>query len=174
MFLYALFHRRELHIVAKEMAEIFVVLLRQRHLGVLKLEHPSLAKPLFRKHFLKTVGTSIYLHVACLVVVVEMAQRVHLPNKMPAYCAAEEVGCCLYGKSSPFLWVCKQRHVLAEGVVGRNSVQTVNYLRISRLQSLCFFNIIVSSIKREDVNIKSYDTRNLPILDKGSGLVGQF
>ena len=55
MLLHPLFLGRKLHIVVEEMAQILVVLLRQRHFDILKRKHLSLAEPFLRKYLLETV-----------------------------------------------------------------------------------------------------------------------
>ena len=114
MFLHPLFHRWKLHIVAKEMAQILVVFLRQRHFDVLKGEHLSLAKPFLGEYLLIAVRAGIYLHIAGLVIVLAMTYLFHLSQEITAHLGATEVGYRLDDKAAPLLGICEQMYIFAK------------------------------------------------------------
>lgn len=101
MFLHSLFHRRVLHVVAEEVAEIGVCLLRQEHGGVLERELLAFAEPFLREYLLVMIRTCIYLYVFCFVEIIEMAQLIHLLDEAAAKNGAEEEACRLDGEATP-------------------------------------------------------------------------
>ena len=135
------------------MAEILVVFFGQRHFDILKGEQNSFAKPLLGEYLLISIGTSIYLHIFCLIIIISMTYLIHLRNKMPANRRATEVSKGLDGKTPPLLRVGKQLKVFTKGIMCRNSIKAIYYLRVFCLQPLCLLHIIVGGIKREDIDI---------------------
>ena len=101
--LYALLHRRKLHIVVEEMPQILIIALRKQHGSIFKRKLLPLAEPRLREHLPMTIRTCIHLHVLSLVVVIQMAQPVHLPYQMAAHGRAAEESKGLYGEASPLL-----------------------------------------------------------------------
>ena len=123
-----LFYGWELHIVAKEVAQIGICLFRQQDGGILEWEFLSLAKPFLRENLLVMVGTRIHQYVLRLVEVISMTHLVHLLDEVMAHLAAAEEGECLDGKPAPGFLVQEQGNVINEGVVGGYGVQTIDGL----------------------------------------------
>ena len=146
------------------MAQILVVFLWQRHLGILKREHLAIAKPFLGEHLLISIRTGIYLHVASLVVVVAMTNLIHLGNESAADSRTAEEGKRLYGKTPPLLRVGEQMHILTKGVMRGDGIQTIDYLGVFVLQSLSLIDVVVGGIKWEDIHKETDDTRSFPLL----------
>ena len=100
MFLYSLFYGWKLHIVAKEVAQIGISLLRQQDGGILEREFLALAEPFLRENLLIVVGTCIHQYVLRLIEVIPVTHLVHLLDEAVAHLAAAEEGERLDGKAA--------------------------------------------------------------------------
>ena len=174
MFLYSLFYGWELHIVAKEVAQIGISLLRQQDGGILEREFLALAEPFLRENLLIVVGTCIHQYVLRLIEVIPVTHLVHLLDEAVAHLAAAEEGERLDGKAAPGFLVQEQGDVLKESIVGGYGIQTVDGLRVFAIQRLCRFQVIVGGIKRKDIYVKTDDAGTLLLLDKGGFAVHEF
>lgn len=174
MFFYSLLHRRELHVVIEEMAEILVVFLRQENRGVLKRKFLALTKPCLWENLLVMIRARIYLHVLRLVEIIEMTHLIHLLDQAMAYLLTEKEAQRLDGKTPQGLLVEEQGEIIPKGIVGRYGIETIDGLGILAIKRLCLFHIVIGGIKREDIYIESDDARTLLLLDEGGLTVHQL
>lgn len=174
MLFYSLLYWRELHIVAKEVAQIGICLFWQQDGGILEREFLSLAQPFLRENLFVMIGTCIYQYVLRLIEVIPVTHLVHLLDEAVAHLAAAEEGDRLDGKAAPGLLVQEQGDELKESIVGGYGIQTVDGLRVFAIQRLCRFQVIVGGIKREDIYVKTDDAGTLLLLDKGGFAIYEF
>ena len=120
--------RRQLHIVAKEMAQVMVVAIRQAHFDSFKRELHRSADPRTGIDLLVTIDTTIHHNMARGTKGMTMTDIVHHPQQMTTITPPTQEPARLVTETTPLMSVEQQAEILTKRTMGRDGCQPVLYL----------------------------------------------